>query len=48
MFLAQSGPSEGVARDDSSHGLNIMARAVAATVAGDLGSDSSQSKLTAN
>ena len=45
MFLAQWRPWENVARDRSSHRLNVMVRAMAATVAHGLGSDSSPPKL---
>ena len=45
MFLAQWWSQRGVARDHSSLKLNIMVRAVAATVTHDLGSDSSLPKL---
>ena len=38
-FKRSGVPSESVARDPSSHWLNIMVRAIAATVARDLGSD---------
>ena len=49
FFLLHSGiPSEIVARDCSFHWLNIIARAVAATFAGDIGSDFSLPKLRKN
>ena len=48
MILAHGVSRKSVARDRSSHKLNIMVRAVAATVARDLGSDASLPKLREN
>ena len=46
-FYRSGVSSESVARERSSHGLNVMVRAVAVTVALDTGSDSSLPKLRA-